>query len=538
MAIAVGCADSNVNDEPMSTRADDTSTNALLSKYTSFRLTADLSHLDNDQRAVLPLLMEAADEMDAVFWRQAFGDKQQLLQSIQDADLRRFAEINYGPWDRLDGDRAFIQGVDAKPAGARFYPEDMSRSEFEAAATSDPTLRSLYTVVRRSESGTLMAIPYHEEYEAEFRRAASLMRQAARLARDTMFANYVNLRADALMSGEYRASDEAWMDMKSNDIDFVVGPIEVYEDQLFGYKAAAEAYLLIKDREWSERLTRYADLLPRLQQGLPVDSAYKAEQPGTNSDLNAYDAIYYAGHANAGSKTIAINLPNDEVVQATKGSRRLQLKNTMRAKFDEILEPIAGQLIAAEMRRLVTFDAFFANTMLHEVAHGLGIKQTIDGAATVREALREHYSAIEEGKADILGLYMATSLIEQEEMEGDVRENYVTFLAGIFRSIRFGASSAHGKANMIRFNFFKEMGAFTRSDDGLYAVDFDRIAVATDSLSERILQLQGDGDFDAAADFVETYAVVGDELRSDLDRLAEAGIPVDVTFVQGMTVLP
>ncbi len=535
--LAAGCDQSEHNGEAGAISNMQATSGDLLSKYTSFKLTADVLNLTADQRAMLPLLMEAADEMDAIFWKQAYGDRSSLLQSIDDDGLRDFAEINYGPWDRLDGNQPFIAGVGPKPAGAQFYPTDMTREEFERAARSNPALRSLYTLVQRDESGKLIAVPYHDAYPDEIGRAAGLLRQAARLAQDEGFARYLSLRADALETGEYRESDEAWMDMKTNAIDFVVGPIEVYEDELFGYKAAAEAYVLIKDAEWSSRLARYAALLPALQEGLPVDSLYKQESPGTDSDLNAYDAIYYAGHANAGSKTIAINLPNDEVVQATKGSRRLQLKNAMQAKFDKILTPIADVLIAPDQRRSVSFDAFFANTMLHEVAHGLGIKQTVTDRGTVREALREHYSALEEGKADILGLYMATSLIQQGEMDSDVRENYVTFLASIFRSIRFGSSSAHGKANMIRFNYFKEMGAFSRSDDGLYSVDMDRMQMATDSLSARILMLQGDGDFEAAEAFVEDYATVGPELQADLDRLNEAGIPVDITFVQGMTAL-
>ncbi len=529
-------------DESPSDVVSGVSSSELLAKYTSFKLTADISHLSADQRAMLPLLMEAADEMDAIFWKQAYGDREDLMASIDDDGLRQFVEINYGPWDRLDGNRPFIAGVGSKPAGAALYPADMTREEFERAASRNPELRSLYTVVRRDESGSLKAVPYSRAFEAEMARAAALLRQAARLAEDEGFARYLTLRAEALENDEYQPSDMAWMDMKSNDIDFVVGPIEVYEDELFGYKAGAEAYLLIKDQEWSRRLSRFAALLPDLQQGLPVDSIYKRENPGTDSDLNAYDAIYYAGDANAGSKTIAINLPNDEEVQATKGSRRLQLKNAMQAKFDKILEPIADELIDGKQRKHVTFDAFFANTMLHEVAHGLGIKKTIDDSSTVREALRELYSALEEGKADILGLYMATSLIEQGEFDSevskaDVTDNYVTFLASIFRSIRFGTSSAHGTANMIRFNFFREMEAFTRSRSGKYRVNADQIRAATDSLSARILMLQGDGDYEGAAEFVAKYAVVGDELRSDLERLSAAGIPVDITFVQGMTAL-
>jgi hypothetical protein len=328
------------------------------------------------------------------------------------------------------------------------------------------------------------------------------------------------------------------MDMKSNTIDVVIGPIEHYEDQLLGAKTASSAFLLIKDQAWSERLAKYAALLPGLQKGLPVPDEYKQEEPGSDADLNAYDVIYCAGDANAGSKTIAINLPNDPEVQLAKGTRRLQLKNAMRAKFDKILVPISEILIAEDQRPHVTFDAFFANTMFHEVAHGLGIKVTISGKGLVREALQDHASALEEGKADVLGLFMVTSLERAGELgDVDLHDYYTTFLTSIFRSIRFGSSSAHGVANLIRFNFFAELGAFARDEQGIYRADYDKLGAAVDALSERILRLQGDGDYAAVAAFVEEYGKEDPTLRSDLDRLADEGIPVDITFEQGMAVL-
>jgi hypothetical protein len=285
-------------------------------------------------------------------------------------------------------------------------------------------------------------------------------------------------------------------------------------------------------------LARYASLLPQLQTGLPVDAKYKKEKPGSDSQLGAYDVIYYAGDCNAGSKTIAVNLPNDEEVQLKKGTRRLQLKNAMRAKYDRILVPIANELIAADQMQHITFEAFFGNTMFHEVAHGLGIKNTINGKGTVREALQEQYSALEEGKADILGLYMESELYRLGELkEGTIMDSYVTFLAGIFRSVRFGASSAHGKANMLRFNYFKEKGAFTKGDDGKYRVNPEQMALAVKDLSALILQLQGDGDKDAVAKLMQEKGAIGADLQADLDRLASKNIPVDVVFEQGLRTL-
>jgi hypothetical protein len=512
-----------------------------LERYTTVRLTADLDELSARDRRVVALLIEAAQEMDGIFWQQAYGDGDSLLASLADDATRQYALINYGPWDRLDGNEPFIDGVGAKPAGANFYPADMTSEEFEAAAVGSDgeALRSQYTLVRRGADGTLEAVPYHEAYAAATQRVAAKLREAATYADEPMLRRYLELRAEALLTDEYRASDMAWLDMKDNPIDVIIGPIETYEDQLFGYKAAHEGLVLIKDRAWSERLSRYAALLPALQETLPVEARYRAEQPGTDSDLNAYDVVYYAGDANAGSKSIAVNLPNDEEVQLAKGTRRLQLRNAMQAKFDQILEPIADLLIAAEQRQHVTFDAFFSNVMFHEVAHGLGIKNTVNGRGTVREAMREQASALEEGKADVLGLYMVTSLHGRGELgDAPIEDYYTTFLASIFRSVRFGAASAHGRANMARFNFFAEHGAFARdADTGTYSVDYARMKDAMDALSARILTAQGEGDYDGIVAFMEQYGNIPAELQQDLDRVNAAGIPVDVVFEQGKAVL-
>ena len=506
--------------------------------YARVALRADLSGLSERQRRMLVKLIEASEVMDELFWRQAFRDGHEAwLESLSDPAVRRFAELNYGPWDRLADDAPFVPGFGPKPPGANFYPADMTRGEFEAAEVPGKT--SLYTLLRRNDAGALVAVPYHEAYAAELERAAGLLREAADLAEHEGFANYLRLRADALVTDEYRPSDLAWMDVKTNPVELVIGAIETYEDRLFGYKAAYESYVLLKDMEWSEQLGRFAVLLPDLQRGVPVPDEYKQETPGADSDLNAYDVIYYAGHSNAGSKTIAINLPNDEQVQLEKGTRRLQLKNAMQAKFDEILVPIAGLLVHESQRRHVTFDAFFANTMFHEVAHGLGIKNTVNGKGTVREALREVAGSLEEGKADILGLYMVRSLHERGELgEVDLRDNYVTFVASVFRSVRFGASSAHGQANMVRFNFFLDRGAIVRdAESGTYRVDFAKMDDAVTELARRLLTLQATGDYAGAVALTAEQGVIRGELAADLERLAEAGIPVDIEFEQGIDVL-
>jgi hypothetical protein len=517
--------------------AEEGSVAQRLASYAPVKLEADLSAFNERQKKMIALLVEAADSMNAIYWRQSWGDKDALLSRITDPATREFAELNYGPWDRLNNDKPFVDGVVERPPGAQFYPADMTREQFDQSPLKDKT--SLYTLLRRDAQGQLITVPYHEAYKAELEKAAGLLRDAAKLAQDAGFRKYLTLRADALLSDNYQPSDLAWMDMKKNPVDIVIGPIETYEDQLYGYKASYESYVLIKDQAWSAKLARFAKYLPELQRGLPVPDRYKAEKPGSDADLNAYFAVYYGGDANAGAKTIAINLPNDEQVQLKKGTRRLQLENVMKAKFDTIMLPIGKLLIADDQQQNLTFDAFFQNTMFHEVAHGLGIKQTLDGKGTVRKALKDQASSFEEGKADVLGLYMVVKLADKGELDKTkLMDNYVTFLAGILRSVRFGASDAHARANMVRFNYFKQAGAFTRDDKtGRYRVDFDKMTAAMSSLSAKLLTIQGDGDYDAARQLTDQLGAADAKLAGDLKRLGEAHIPVDIRFEQGLDVL-
>jgi hypothetical protein len=537
MLVLAGCGGSDETCEETESMAK------KLEKYTTVRLTVDLDGLTENEKKMIPLLIEACEVMDDIFWLQSYGNKDELLASIEDPEARRFAEINYGPWDRLDDNRPFLEGAGEKPKGAGFYPEDMNKEEFEAACDADPELaarlRSLYTVVKRTEDGGFEAVPYHEEYPEKTALAVAKLREAAGLAEDPGLKKHLEMRAVALETDEYYESDIAWLDMKNNTIDTVIGPIEYYEDEIYGGKASHEGFVLIKDREWSDRLARYAALLPDLQKGLPVPEEYKQETPGSDSDLNAYDAVYYAGHANAGPKTLAINLPNDERIQLEKGTRRLQLKNAMRAKYDKILTPIVSVLIAEDQRRHVKFDTFFSNTMFHEVAHGLGIKETITGKGKVRKALEDRSGALEEAKADILGLYLVTRLQEMGELgENDLMDNYVTFLAGFFRSIRFGPATAHGRANLAELTYLQEMGAFTRDEaTGTYRVHFDKMQEGITALARKILTIQGDGDYEAAVALLPDDEEMNPVLAGDLERLESENIPVDIIFEQGVEVL-
>ena len=508
-----------------------------IDEYAVVKLSTDLSTLTENERKMLPILLDVAIIMDDIFWMERIGNKEDFLSKIADEATKNFAIINYGPWDNLDGNKSFVEGYGEKAAGAFFYPADMTKEEFEKFDSPDKA--SLYTVIRRKEDGSLYTIPYHEFYKDKIVKAVDLINQAAVLAEDAGLKKYLELRAKALLNDDYFESDIAWMSMKTNSIDFVVGPIENYEDELFGYKAAHESFLLLKDKEWSKKLEKFAALLPELQTKLPVDGKYKAEKPGSDSDLGVYYAMFYAGDCNAGGKTIAINLPNDEKVQLQKGTRKLQLKNSMQAKFDKMVLPISNVLIDESQRQYIKFDSFFENVMFHEVGHGLGIKNTLTKNGTVRDALKEQYSAIEEAKADLMGLFLVEKLTEMGQLpNNDLKNNYATFMAGIFRSVRFGAASAHGKANMITFYYFEQMGAFTRNPTtGLYSVNFDKMKEAVASMVEKILTIQGDGNYDAVKSWIATDGIVKESLQKDLDKLATAGIPKDIVFEQGKEVL-
>lgn len=531
MIIFSSCKQRTVEQETVSPYSE------LVNKFALVDLEADLSHLSANDIDALKILFKVADIMNELFWIQAYGNKEELKQNITDEYALKYINIHYGPWDRLNNMEPFIEGYRAKSPGANFYPLDMTKEEFEA--WDNPIKTSQYTMIRRNQQGQLEAIWYKDYFSAQIKQATDLLKQAAELVSDQGFKNYLLKRAEAMLSDNYFESDIAWMEMRTSPIDFIVGPIENYEDKLFGYKTAYQAFILIKDIEWSKKLERYSKFLAQLQAELPVDKKYKRDVPGSGSDINVYQAIYYAGDCNSGAKTIAINLPNDERVQTLKGSRKLQLKNSMKAKFDKILVPISGILIAEEQRQFINFDAFFENVMFHEVAHGMGIKNVVgQNNLTVRHALKDAYAPIEEAKADIMALFLISKLREKGEItEGELMNNFVTFVAGTFRSVRFGASSAHGKANMMSFNYLLENKAIEKRNDGTYFVNYDKMYAAVLSYLQKILVIQGDGNYDLAVKMIETQGKINQDLQNDLNRVNEANIPVDIVFNQGKEVL-
>ena len=502
---------------------------ARVDEYAPVEMSSPLMEgLDSSDRQVLDLLKKAADIMDDLFWEQTFGDRN-AMENLGDRAMKEFAMINYGPWDRLEDNSPFVPGYGEKPLGANYYPADMTAEEWEAF--TDPDKSSPYTVIRRDGDGNLKCVWYRNEYREELELVCGYLEEAAAITGNDGLRNYLTRRAEAFRTDEYFESDLAWMDMKDSKIDVVIGPIENYDDKLNELKTSYECFILLKDEKRSRDLEKYVSMLPELQKMLPCPEEYKTFVPGTSSDLNVYDAIYYAGDCNCGSKTIAINLPNDDRVQALKGARRLQLHNSMNAKFEKILLPIGRLLVEPGQQGHLRSEAFFWNVTFHEVAHGLGVKETVNGKGSVDEAMGAEKTTWEEAKADILGLFMVCRLIDMEEIPLISKEDAITtFIAGLVRSVRFGAASSHGKANMMCYNYMKEQGAFSRNKEGQYHIDFAKALSAIDSWAALIIRTQATGDAVYAKEFSAKYAVVPADLEADIANVNSHGIPRDIKF--------
>ncbi len=500
-----------------------------IDQYAVVELSSPLiGNLSEGDRQALSLLRQAGEVADNLYWKQTFGDRNELS-GIGNADIRRYVQINYGPWDRLAENEPFVGGYGEKPLGANYYPSDMTPEEFDAL--EDTLKTSLYTLLRRDGNGALKCVWYHDEYKNDVEGICSNLEAAAAVADNASLKNYLLVRAAALRTDDYFTSDTTWMEMKDSPVDIVIGPIENYDDALYEHKAAYECFILLKDEERSAELQKFIGMLPAFQEALPCEPEYKTYVPGTSSDLNVYDAIYYSGDANAGGKTIAINLPNDDRVQELKGSRRLQLRNVMEAKFNAILSPIGKILLDKGQQRHLKSEAFFWNTTFHEVAHGLGVKRTVNGRGSVDEAMGNESTTWEEAKADVLGLFLVCRLIDMGEIAGISKEDAVTtFIADLVRSVRFGAAESHGRANMMCYNYFEDAGAFTRSSKGVYRVNYGKAVEAIDGWAALILRTQATGDYDFAKEYSAANATLSEELMEDIARVNSSDIPSDIVF--------
>ncbi|HEX7117886.1 MAG TPA: hypothetical protein VF212_03815 [Longimicrobiales bacterium] len=542
-ALLAGCgAGGPADDEaPIDMLAEGITPEELESRVAQFApatIDFDDTVLEPWERQVLTKLVEASNLMHEIFLLQvspANPERRAALESQRgagrDAALAYF-DIMAGPWDRLNHDEPFLD-VGSKPEGAGYYPADLTREELEAWLESHPEDRQRFTgyfsVIRR-DKGNLVAVPYSAEYRDRLERAAALLREAAALSQNASLTRYLEARAAAFLSDDYFESDMAWMDLDSR-IEPTIGPYEVYEDRLMGYKAAFESFITVADAEASAELARLKGLMRDLEQALPIDDRHKNLDRGFESPIRVVDVVYTAGDTRAGVQTIAFNLPNDERVREAKGSKKVLLRNVMRAKFEQILTPIAGAALVPEVREALAFRPWFINVLMHELAHGLGpgnITLPSGAKTTVNQALREHYSAIEEAKADVTGLHSLTVLAERGLYDDDfVRRAFLGHFADLFRSVRFGANEAHGKAALLQFNYFVEKGAVEYDEaTGRFSTDVDRLVAANRDLAREILTLQAEGSYEKAAALLEHYGTTRPEMQTALGRLTD--VPVDI----------
>jgi hypothetical protein len=509
---------------------------ARLARFVPTPIEADLDALSPREREILGHLVRASLPIDEIFLRQASADNVALREELAKdesplaKDALAYFDLSAGPWDRLD--QAPFVGEAPRPPGAGAYPKDLTREELEAFVAAHPgeaeAIRSLHTLVERKEGG-LVAVPYSRVYKPWIEASARELERAAELAEDEGLARYLRAIVKALFADEYFESDVAWMDMESR-IEITIGPYETYEDRLFGYKASFESMVTTTDPGESQKLAQLKAELPAMEQNLPIADEHKNPRRGTNSPIRVVDLVYSSGETKAGVQTIAFNLPNDERVREAKGSKNVLLRNVMRAKFDRILRPIAARLLAPEELARLSADAFFHHTLLHELSHGLGPGRiTVNGEATeVRLAMREVHSALEEAKADVMGIYNVLYLMDRGILPAEGRASlFSTFLAGMFRATRFGVEEAHGRSNALQFHWLSARGIVRRDESsGLFSIDHAKAPAAIRELLGEILMLQATGNRAGATEMLERYGSMSPALESALARLAD--IPVDI----------
>ncbi len=501
-----------------------------LTRLSPVTLKADLSDLALKDQKALGLLIQASVIIDRLYWLQHYGDPIPLLAHAPDEVARQLLLENHGPWDKLRDLAPIFGDFPPQPLGANFYPSDFD--ETKAKQLPLKIRQNPYSLVRQNQKGQLRQVPYARAFQPELAQVARLLRQAAALFSDTQFAAYLKARAEGLQTDRFQPSDRLWVALKTNPFDLIIGPIESYDDRLLGVKTAYEAMLLKRDFTWDQKLSQWEAQLPHFQQSLPVEAEYKSETPGPTAGLAVFDLLYARGQANSGPKALAVNLPNSEEIQLQQGSRRIQLKNVMAAKYERILKPIALELLALDQAEQTSFAAFFNTTMFHEVAHGLGLKHLVGRSGTVRQALGEVADDLEENKADLLALYFIAQLLEEDQLQGDLETYYLTFTADMLRSMRFGMESAHGRAAMARWNRFIQAGAIVRQE-GRYRVQVPTMGKEITAQAREVLLFQGQGDLAQVKAWLKTNAQLNPDLKQDLARLEKANIPADIRFIQG-----
>jgi hypothetical protein len=518
----------------------------MTARFAPADIGADLSALPKNERDALARLIDAARIMDALFLRQVWAGNDAMLQDLAGraakpvgprasrsaASRLHYFLINKGPWDRLDHNRAFVPGAPAKPEAANFYPAGATKAEVEKwldglSGAGKDAAAGFFTTIRRGDKG-FVAVPYSVEYQGELAHAADLLREAAQLTNEPTLKTFLTARADAFLSNDYYASDVAWMELDAA-IEPTIGPYEVYEDEWFNAKAAFEAFITVRDEAESKKLQAFSDHLQELENNLPIDPKHRNPKLGAFAPIRVVNEIFAAGDGNRGVQTAAYNLPNDERVVKEKGTKRVMLKNVQDAKFNMVLLPISKIALPAADQAKISFDAFFTHILMHELMHGLGPHNiTVGGRqTTVRQELKETYSAIEEAKADVSGLWALRYLADHKQLDPAIAKTmYATFLASAFRSIRFGVNEAHGRGIAVQLNYLIDAGAFKVRPDGTFTVDNAKIGDAVTALTREIMTLQAEGNYGKAKDLIERLGIVRPEVKKLLDRLS--GIPVDI----------
>ncbi|MDX2471825.1 MAG: Zn-dependent hydrolase [SAR324 cluster bacterium] len=501
----------------------------LFNRYVAVTLEADLSSLTINQAQMLPILAQACRQMDQLYLQQNWGDLHALGSEIRDPVKQKLLRLNYGPWEKTNGNYSFIPGLDQKPKGWNFYPKGLAPKVFDYITLDGK--QSSYSYLKRNAEGKFFVEYYSQVHFSELQKTQELLEKASELAEHQGFKNYLKAVGASLRQDDFYQSDLAWVKLKDNPIDLIIGPIETYDDDLLGLKASFEGLLLLRDESWTTRLQGFSSLLPDLQNSLPLPKSIPLPSPKWDAGLGVYQVLLHCGQANAGIKAIAINLPNDPRIQQEHGSRTLQLKNVMEAKFKLMMKPLSQVLIHPSQLDLVTFNAFFENTLFHEVAHGLGVKKNQNGK-TLSKTFGDSNMELEEAKADILSLYFLNSLKNSGKIESQIMEQYVTFVAGMIRTMRFGPSSAHGRAALVRWNFLHQRQAFIITDQGLM-IHKEKMAKAVSELTTKILQIQATGTFEDYQTLREEHKSLGPSIRFLLAKVKEAKIPVDIYFEQG-----
>jgi hypothetical protein len=505
-------------------------------KFAEIRIKPDTAFLTESERAVVNKLMQIGPLLDDVFLLQRNAENDAIRRRVAatgDPDALAMFDLHYAHCDGLEDDAPFVDGLDTCPVGGGFYPTDMTKEEFEAHLVANPSdspaFTSGYTVIRRNADGGLYAVPYSVEYSDYLDTVVRLMREAAALSEEPTLKRFLTLRADAFESDDYFESELAWMDLEG-PIEIAVGPYEVYDDGLFGYKTAYEMFLTLKDPEASAALDKYKAYLPTMEANLPVADSYKNTSRGFESPIAVVDQIKGGGDNSNGVQTIAFNLPNDERVREAKGAKKVILSNVLGAKYDRILAPIGERVLVSDQAALTAKKWMSNNTLFHELSHSLGPGViTVDGRETeVRLELKDLYSGIEEGKADVMGAYNILYMMDEGELDAADRNAFLaTYFTGKFRSMRFGTGAAHAKGAAYQYSYYREVGAVEwLPEQERFRIDFDKLAQAISDLTGKVVMLQGDGDYDAAKAFMDKYAVLDAEAEIVLGNLND--IPYDI----------